>query len=205
MADPSETTRVSLEPHDRETKELLDAVRALSAQVGGLQAELQALRAQSRPLPPPIDAPAWDREPPAQRERSAWMRSLDRPGTRPPAVPRLLLEIVFLVAVAGAAAIAELAPVVIGVLMALAWGVVAVAEYLAFRAAQRYAQISAMPLAGAGGVFADDPSWFGPPVERTVVEVGEDTQDGMVDEAELDEATAPPRLPPRAEDDEPPA
>jgi hypothetical protein len=66
MADPSETTQVSLGPHDPETKELLGAVRALSAQVGGLQAELQALRAQSRPLPPLVDAPAWEREPPAR-------------------------------------------------------------------------------------------------------------------------------------------
>jgi hypothetical protein len=200
MADPSETTQVSLEPQDPDTKELLGAVRALSAQVGGLQSELQALRAQSRPLPPLVDAPDWDRAPPARRERSAWMRSLDRPGTRPPAVPRLLLEVVFLIAVAGAAAIAELDPVVIALLMAAAWALVAVTEWLASRAAQRYAEISALPLSGPGGIFADDPSWFGPPVERTIVEVGEDTQDGIED-AEFEEATTtPPRLPPR--DDE---
>jgi hypothetical protein len=200
VADPSETTQVSLEAHDPDTKELLGAVRALSAQVGGLQSELQALRAQSRPLPPLVDAPDWDRPPPARRERSAWMRSLDRPGARPPAVPRLLLEVVFLIAVAGAAAIAELDPVVIALLMAAAWALVAVTEWLASRAAQRYAEISALPLAGAGGIFADDPSWFGPPVERTIVEVGEDTQDGIED-AELEEATTtPPRLPPRADD-----
>jgi hypothetical protein len=189
-----------LEPQDPDTKELLGAVRALSAQVGGLQSELQALRAQSRPLPPLVDAPDWDRAPPARRERSAWMRSLDRPGTRPPAVPRLLLEVVFLIAVAGAAAIAELDPVVIALLMAAAWALVAVTEWLASRAAQRYAEISALPLSGGGGIFADDPSWFGPPVERTMVEVGEDTQDGIED-AELEEATtAPPRLPPRADE-----
>ena len=200
MADPSETTQFSLETQDPETKELLGAVRALSAQVGGLQAELQALRAQSRPLPPLIDAPEWDQAPPARRERSAWMRSLDRPGARPPAVPRLLLEVVFLIAVAGAAAIAELDPVVIGLLMAAAWALVAATEWLASRAARRHAEISAMPLAGAGGIFADDPSWFGPPVERTAVEVGEETQDGIED-AELDEPTStPPRLPPRAEE-----
>jgi hypothetical protein len=175
-------------------------VRALSAQVGGLQSELQALRAQSRPLPPLVDAPDWDRAPPARRERSAWMRSLDRPGTRPPAVPRLLLEVVFLIAVAGAAAIAELDPVVIALLMAVAWALVAVTEWLASRAARRYSEISALPLSGAGGIFADDPSWFGPPVERTMVEVGEDTQDGIED-AEFEEATTtPPRLPPRADE-----
>ena len=127
------------------------------------------------------------------------MRSLDRPGTRPPAVPRLLLEVVFLIAVAGAAAIAELDPVVIALLMAGAWALVAITEWLASRSAQRYAETSAVPLSGAGGIFADDPSWFGPPVERTILEVGEDTQDGLED-AELDEVTTPPRLPPRADD-----
>jgi hypothetical protein len=199
VADSSETTQVSVEPQDPETKELLGAVRALSAQVGGLQSELQALRAQSRPLPPVVDAPDWDRAPPARRESSAWMRSLDRPGTRPPAVPRLLLEVVFLIAVAGAAAIAELDPVVIALLMAGAWALVAATEWLASRSALRYAEISALPLSGAGGIYADDPSWFGPPVERTLVELGEDTQDGIGD-AELDEVTTPPpRLPPRAD------
>jgi hypothetical protein len=196
VADPSETTQVSTEPKDPEQVELLGAVRALSAQVGGLQAELQALRAESRALPASADAPAWDQSTPARREKSAWMRSLDRPGPRPPAVPRFLLEIVFLVAVAGAAAIAELDPVVIILLMAGAWALVATAEWFASRAARRQAEISAMPLAGAGSIFADDPSWFAPPLERepiAVGNVGEDTEHG-------DETAPAPRLPPRAED-----
>ena len=197
MADPSETTQVSLEPQAPEPAELLGAVRALSAQVGGLQAELQALRAQSRALPPSPDAPAWDRSAPHRREKSAWMRSLDRPARRPPAVPRLLLEIVFLVAVAAVAAIAELEPVVIVLLMAAAWALVAAAEWFAARAAEQHAAMSAMPLAGAGAIYPDDPSWFAPPLERPLVEspadldAGEDTEHG-------DEAA--PRLPPRSDD-----
>ncbi len=166
MADPSETTQVSLGPQDPDSAELLDAVRSLAVQVGGLQAELKALRAQTRPLPEPADVPAWDTSKPARREQSQWMRSLDRPGPRPPALPRLLLEVVFLVAVAGAAAIAELDPVVIVVLMAGALALVAAAEWLAAEAARRQAAVSAMPLAGGGGVVADDPSWFAPPLER---------------------------------------
>jgi hypothetical protein len=201
VADPSETTQVSVEPTDPEQVELLGAVRALSAQVGGLQAEVQALRASSRALPASADAPAWDQSTPARREKSAWMRTLDRPGPRPPAVPRFLLEIVFLVAVAGAAAIAELDPVVIILLMAGAWALVATAEWFAALAARRQAEVSAMPLAGAGSIFADDPSWFAPPLERQPVgpapddlDLGEDTEHG-------DEATAStPRLPPRSEE-----
>jgi hypothetical protein len=199
VADPSETTQVSVEPKDPEQAELLGAVRALSAQVGGLQAELQALRAQSRALPASADAPSWDQSTPARREKSAWMRSLDRPGPRPPAVPRFLLEIVFLVAVAGAAAIAELEPVVIVLLMAGAWALVAIAELFASRAARRQAEISAMPLAGAGSIFADDPSWFAPPLERQPVAAGSDYLDVDEDTGHDDETAAAPRLPPRAE------
>jgi hypothetical protein len=109
--------------------------------VGGLQAELQALRAQVRPLPEGPDAPGWEESAPARRESSPWVHSLDRPGPRGPAVPRLLIEVVFLVAVALGAAIAELDPVVIVVLMACAWALVAVAEWIAARAAQRHAQV----------------------------------------------------------------
>jgi hypothetical protein len=125
------------------------------------------------------------------------MRSLDRPGKRPPAVPRLLLEIAFLVAVAGAAAIAELEPAVIVLVMAGAWALVAAAEWFAAQAAEQQAAMSAMPLAGAGAIYPDDPSWFAPPLERPLVEspadveVGEDTEDGY---------EAAPRLPPRSDD-----
>jgi hypothetical protein len=176
MADPSETTQVSLEPREPEASELLGAVRALSVQVGGLEAELHALRAQVRPLPDAPDAPGWDESVPAPRESSPWVRSLDRPGPRRPAVPRLLIEVVFLVAVALAAAIAELDPVVIVLLMAGAWALVAAAEWIAARAELRHAQVREAPLAGAGGYFAEDPSWFGPPVERTAVEAAEEAE-----------------------------
>jgi hypothetical protein len=139
------------------------------------------------------------------------MRSLDRPGPRPPAVPRFLLEIVFLIAVAGAAAIAELDPAIIVALMAGAWALVAAAEWFAARAAQRQAVMSEMPLAGAGGVFPDDPSWFAPPLERGPVVAEPARQDfehveehERADEAEdtagSEESAPPPRLPPRAED-----
>jgi hypothetical protein len=173
VADPSETTQAS-EAREAEVSELLGAVRALSVQVGGLQAELQTLRAQVRPLPDTPDAPGWDEGATARRESSPWVRSLDRPGPRGPAVPRLLIEVAFLAAVALAAAIAELDPVVIVLLMAAAWVLVAAAEWLAARAARRHAHVRDAPLAGAGTYFAEDPSWFGPPVERTVLEAGED-------------------------------
>ncbi|MBA3376087.1 MAG: hypothetical protein H0U00_09800 [Actinobacteria bacterium] len=169
MADPSETTQVSLEP-ESEASELLGAVRALSAQVSGLQAELSALRSQVRPLPEPADAPGWGESTSARRESSPWVRTLERPAPRGPAVPRLLIEVAFLAGVALAAAIAELDPVVIVLLMAGAWVLVALAEWVATRAARRHAVVLGAPLSGAGGYFGEDPSWFGPSAGRTATD-----------------------------------
>jgi hypothetical protein len=194
VADPSETTQVSLEPREPEATELLGAVRALSAQVGGLQAELRSLRAETRPLPSSgADTPGWEDGggAPTRRESSPWVRSLDVPASRPPAVPRLLLEIVFLAAVALAAAIAELDPVVIGLLMAGAWALVVLAEWLATRAAARHAEFLQAPFAHT--VFADDRSWFAPPLERTGLEPGETA---VPDETRTDGEDTAEKLPP---------
>jgi hypothetical protein len=202
MADPYDETQISLEgmpdpaPDEAgaagmDRDELLGAIRALSAQVGGLQSELQSLRAQSgalgRPALPPPEAgsPGWEDRPPVRRESSPWIRSLDGPAQRAPAVPRLFLEVVFLVAVAVACVIAELATLVVVLLMTGAWGLVALAEWLAAREARHQAELALRPLAGMGGVMADDPSWFRPPVERRLAPVpeaaedDEDTQDGL--------------------------
>ena len=175
MADPSETTQVSAGPGDPQQAELLDAVRALSAQVGGLQAELRSLRAHSRSLPSSLDAPGWgDGTAPARRESSQWLRTLQGPSQRGVAVPRLFLEIVFLVAVGIAVALAELDAVAIVLLMGGAWALVALAEWMAAQSAGRQAEVFEAPLAGA--VFSEDPSWFAPPGERTEVEVAEGTE-----------------------------
>ncbi len=178
MADPSKSTQVSVDPEGSETSELLEAVQALSAQVGGLQAELHALRSHVRPLPEPVDAPGWGDSPSTRRESSPWVRTLERPGPRGPAVPRLLIEIAFLAGVALAATIAKLDPAVIALVMAGAWALVALAEWAAARDARRHAFVQSAPLSGAGAFFGEDPSWFGPPIEhtaeRTAVEDEED-------------------------------
>ncbi len=163
MADPSETTQVSESPADVETRELLDAVRTLAAQVGSLQADVHALRAEGGALPAQGDAHGWDERPVASQQSPPWVRSLDSPGMRRPGVPWLVLEIAFLVAVAVIAALARLDPVVIVVVMAAAWGLVAAAEWANAReAAKREASLLRSGLAAA--VVRDDASWFGPPV-----------------------------------------
>ena len=172
MADPSETTQVSREPADQESVELLAAVRALAAQVGGLQAELQTLRAQPHSLPiPDGERPGWDDRMPAQRESATWVRSLDTPTARRAAVPWLLFEILFLVAVAVIAAVAGLAAPAVVALMVGAWLLVALAEWTAARAARRDDALVYGAFAPGAPVVSQDPSWFAPPVERTALEI----------------------------------
>jgi hypothetical protein len=178
MPDPSETTQVS-RPPDGADAELLSAVRTLAAQVGGLQAELRAIRTQIRSLPAAeADAPGWNERVPPRQERSIWVHSLDSPVARRPPIPRLLLEVVFLVGVAVLAAVAQLDAIVVGALMAGAWILVALAEWAAAMAARRRDELAYGFYAGGALGLAEDPSWFGPPVERTVLEVvegGDDT------------------------------
>ena len=83
-------------------------------------------------------------------------------------------------------------------LMAGAWALVAVAEWLAAQAARRQALVSAMPLAGGGGVVADDPSWFAPPLERSLVPASSPPE---ADVEDVEHGAGPGvRLPPRTDD-----
>ena len=179
MADPSETTQitrrdVAADPPD----DVLAAVHALSAQVRAMQAEIRTIRVQTRSLPAAgAEAPGWDDGSGRYHDSPMWVRSLEGPSRRPPAVPRLLLEVVFLAGVAVACAIAELdAPVIAGV-MAGAWVLVVLAEWTAARADRRRAETVYVPLQVTGESFDQDPAWFAPPVERTSLDVAGDAED----------------------------
>jgi hypothetical protein len=164
LADPSETTRVSESPADLETRELLDAVRSLAAQVGSLQADVQALRGAAGALPLAESEPhGWDERAVGTQQSPPWVRSLDTPPSRRPAVPRLALELLFLVAVAIVVALARLDAIAIVVIMGAAWGLVAVAEWAAAREAAK--RDTALLRSGLASTAArEDASWFGPPV-----------------------------------------
>jgi len=172
MADPSETTQVSNEPAKPEGEELLAAVRALAVQVGGLQAELQTLRAQTRSLPvADAERPGWDDRMPVQQESAAWVRSLDTPRLRRAAVPWLVLEILFLVAVAVLAAVAGLEAPTVAAVMVGAWLLVALAEWTAAQAARRDDALVYGTITPGTPAVSEDPSWFDPPVGRTALEI----------------------------------
>ena len=85
-------------------------------------------------------------------------------------MPRLFLEVLFLIGVAVAATLAELdAPAIAG-LMAGSWVLVALIEWAGSRADRRRDVVPLIePIAPAEPLPAD-PSWFVPPVEHTLVE-----------------------------------
>jgi hypothetical protein len=177
MADPSETTQVSREPAEQEPDELLGAVRALAAQVGSLQEDVASLRHEARVLPAADgDRPGWEdaAHQAAVRESPAWVRSVDTPGVRGVAVPWLVLEIVFLVAVAVLAAVAGLDAPVIAAVMVVAWLLVAVGEWALARGAMREHALvygaAEPPLPGV----PDDPLWFDAGTDETSLDVVEE-------------------------------
>ena len=179
MAEPSETTQVTGGPSGVEADELLGAVRALSEQVGELRSELKELRAQASSLPADdAELHGWQDGSRPFADDLAWVRSLGHPALRRPAVPRLPLEIAFLVAVAVLAAVAELDAPVIALVVAAAWALVAALEWASAAAARRRAE--AVSRSGVlMGPVAEDASWFEPPLEEPeleLVEGGESTR-----------------------------
>ena len=169
-----------------ETANLEASVRALSDRIEALQADVRRL---GGPGLPSAD-PGWDEqgEQPASAPSYAWVGSISAPVRRRPSVPRLLLEILFLAAVAAAAAVAKLdAPVIAGV-MAGAWILVALIEWAAARADLRSQEVPGFAPRAPAEPLPADPSWFVAPVEQTLVEPAPDSP------------TAVTRLPPPADD-----
>ena len=154
--------------------DVLEAIQELSARVGGIQAELNALRSQSRPLPAEeTERPGWDGRRDGGGESLGWVRELEAPRSRTARVPWLLLEITFLAAVAVGLAIADVRWEAIVAAMAAAWALVVLGEWAGARAARQRAEAAyAVPVYGE--TLASDPSWFAPPSERTVLDVREE-------------------------------
>jgi hypothetical protein len=163
---------------------LASTLQELSDRIEALQADVRRL---GGPGLPPTD-PGWESEEPEQVGPSyAWVSSIPAPVRRRRAVPRLLLEVLFLAAAATAAAIAELDAAAIAAVMVGSWVLVALIEWAASRADRRRDEIPAIvPLLAADPPPAD-PAWFVPPVEHTLIETTTET-------------TAVTRLPPAPDD-----
>lgn len=167
--------------------DLGEAIDRLTGQVTALQADVRALDRRSS-LPPTTELQP-DPVPPGAH---AWLGELEAPIRRRPQVPRVLLEGLFLAAVAAAAAIAELDAVAIAGVMIGAWVLVALIEWAASRAERE----PAIPVFAAGPPepARADPAWFAPPVEHTLLDASGD-----------DSVTAVTRLPPVPPGDDPEA
>jgi hypothetical protein len=147
------------------------SLRELADRIEQLQGEVRRLG----PVLPEADGELdWDeREERVNAAVSyAWLSSLDPAVRRRPAVPRLLLELLFLAAVAVAAALAELdAPAIAGV-MGVAWVLVALIEWASSRADRRRNEVLLRPPPQPPQPLPADPSWFVPPVEQTLLDAG---------------------------------
>jgi hypothetical protein len=160
-------------------------LRELTDRIEALQADVRRLGGPALPS----GQVGWDDEPQAPPAAAySWVGAIDAPARRRPAVPRLLLEALFLAGVAAAAAVAKLdAPVIAGV-MAGAWVLVALIEWAASRAELRRDERVLMQAPRPPEPVPADPAWFVPPVERTMLE------------APADSVTAVTKLPPPADD-----
>jgi len=189
----AETTQHGDEPavEEPEKAETAEAPDELASTLQQLTDRIEALQADVRRLGgpglPPTD-PGWESEEPEQVALSyAWVSSIPAPVRRRRAVPRLLLEVLFLAAAATAAALAELDAAAIAAVMVGAWVLVALIEWAAARADRRRDEIPELaPLLVSEPAVAD-PAWFVPPVEQTLIE-------------NTSETTAVTRLPPVTDD-----
>jgi len=166
--------------------ELSTAVRELADRIEALQADVRRLGGPGLPT----GDPGWSGEDavPSTAPSYAWVSSIGAPVRRRRAVPRLFLEVVFLIGVATAATVAELEAAEIAGLMAGSWVLVALIEWAGSRADRRRDAVPLIePIAPAEPLPAD-PSWFVPPVEHTLVE------------QPADSPTAVTRLPPPPQD-----
>lgn len=169
----AEETAHGREPESEPESDLADVVRELSDRIEALQADVRRLGGPGLPT----SEPGWEDEPndPGTAPSYAWVSAVSAPVSRRPAVPRLLLEVVFLAGVATAAAVAKLDAAAIAGVMAAAWALVALIEWAASRADRNRNAIPTYAHATPVEQPAVDPSWFVPPVEHTLIEPAPDS------------------------------
>jgi len=150
-----------------------DRVRELESVASELRDELRALRAE-RAAPSrfeaedwPVDAGLGGAGPPAD-----WIATVPAPFARGLTVPRLALEGAFLLLVALLAGLADLDAVWIVLVMAVAWALVALAEWTAAAKRSRWRLDEIAPAVVVPGPSAADSTgpWDMPVVEATAIE-----------------------------------
>jgi hypothetical protein len=151
-----------------------DRVRELESVASELRAELRSLRGEraasgrSENEDWPLDAaPVGGGLPSAD-----WVATVPPPFARALTVPRLAIEGAFLLLVAGLAGLADLAPGWIVLVMAVAWALVALAEWAAAAKRSHWRLDEVAPAVAVPGPDAAESTgpWDRPVVEATAVE-----------------------------------
>lgn len=161
-----------------------DRVRELESVASELRTELRALRAD-RPAAARYEPEDWPADPALLPAGSAlspdWIAAVPPPIARALAVPRLALEAVFLLLVALLAGLADLSAGLIVLVMAVAWGLVALSEWAAAAKRTRWRLDEVAPALGAE-LPADSSTgpWDAPVVEATVIDAGPDPESKTV-------------------------
>jgi hypothetical protein len=165
--------------------EFADRVRELEAVAAALHAELATLRAER--ATPAFEDEAW---PDAGFAPSPdWVAAVPAPFSRAPAVPRLALEAIFLLLVGLLAGLADLSGAWIVLVMAVAWALVALAEWAAaVKRARWHLDEIAPPLDATDSAASDSTGpWDAPVIEATVVEGSESESKTVVTKLPVDQ------------------
>jgi len=184
MSEPAGVPPGTNDAVSRELHELASAVAELKAEV----------RRNSAATLPRDESAGWEDAAASAAATHAWVSSLGPSRPAQVRIPRLPLELLFLAGAAVLAGFADLDPAEIAVVMAIAWAIVALAEWAGSRGDRMREQIylsSPAAPAAAPAPASPDPTWFTPPVEHTLLEARED-----------DQATGVAKLPPPVEDPE---
>jgi len=152
-----------------------DRVRELESVASELRAELHSLRAE-RVAPGRFEDEDWPVESPIAGAgglpSADWVATVPPPFRRALTVPRLALEGAFLLLVAVLAGLADLDATWIVLVMAVAWGLVALAEWAAAAKRSHWRLDEIAPAVAAPGPAAADSTgpWDMPVVESTAIE-----------------------------------
>ncbi|HUF55636.1 MAG TPA: hypothetical protein VMM55_03650 [Thermohalobaculum sp.] len=155
-----------------------ERVRELETVAGELRDELRSLRAE-RTAPPLLDDERWPADPVAHPSPD-WVAAVPPPLARGLTLPRLAVEATFLLAVALFAGLADLSAAWIALVMAVAWGLVALAEWAAAAKRARWRLDEIAPPLTPEGVAETTGPWAMPVVEATVVAEGPDPESATI-------------------------
>jgi hypothetical protein len=161
---------------ERELAASRDLVHELEAELAALRPVATELRKELRAIRTglgstaeldPDDDDDWPSANGSGRSGALWSGSAPPPPLpKPVLVPRLVLEAAFLALAATIAALADLSVLGIVGVMAAAWVIVALSEWVAFEKQRRWRLDEVAPLIGEAG----SPAWYMPPVGQTMLE-----------------------------------